>query len=243
MHPSIPKYIKVIEQIKESIQQRVLVPGQKLPNEDELAIEYKISRGTVRKAISELQQLGMVRKEQGRGTFVNETKPSLSSFSLVEFDQYIRTQNRVPSTQTLLFEILRATPTISEKLDIPPDEEIVHVIQLRLADDLPTVYEERFFAKHLCPDITPSAVEDSSIHGLLVETYDIPLIRLSHTIEVTMLPVDKFDIFGVTESMSVFYVNRLSFTQLDTVIQPAVWYQGYYRADDYRFDAQFRTSI
>ena len=243
MHPSIPKYVQLIETIKESIQQQRLVPDEQLPNEDELALQHKMSRGTVRKAISELQRLGMVRKEQGRGTFVNETKPLLSGFSLVEFDHYIQTQDSIPSTNTLTFEIITAPATISDKLKIQAKEEVVHIVQLRCANDLPIVYEERYFAKALCPNITQADVEQSSIHGLLVDTYKIPLIRLSHTIEVTNLPDEKFDSFGVKETLPVFYVDRLSFTQIDDDIQPAVWYQAYYRADDYRFEAQFRTSI
>lgn len=243
MHPSAPKYVQLIENIKNSIQQQALVPGQQLPNEDELASQHNMSRGTVRKAISELQRLGLVRKEQGRGTFVTETKPLMSGFSLVEFDQYIRTQDRIPSTQTLIFEIITAKLEICDKLNMQPDEQVVHIVQLRLADELPIVYEERFFPKALCPDITQLAVEQSSIHGLLVDTYKTPLVRLSHTIEVTKLPDEKFDTFGVEAAVPVFHVDRLSFTQIEEDIQPAVWYQAYYRADDYRFEAQFRTSI
>ena len=83
MHPSTPKYVQLIEIIKAAIQKRELLPQAQLPNEDEIALQYGMSRGTVRKAIAELQRMGLIRKEQGRGTFVNEQKPSLSGFSLV----------------------------------------------------------------------------------------------------------------------------------------------------------------
>lgn len=243
MHSSIPKYVKLIEIIKADIQRHVLVPQQKLPNEDELAKQYGMSRGTVRKAIAELQRIGAVRKEQGRGTFVNESKPALSSFSLADFDGYIRAQNRIPSTKTLLFETIHATHEMMGKLDIPLESDVIHLVQLRLASEMPIIYEERFFAKALCPDITQESIEEHSIHWLLIEKYNLPLIRLSHTIEVATLPDDKFALFKVNEAVSAFAVDRLSFTKTHREIRPAVWYRALYRADEYQFQAQFHTSI
>ncbi len=243
MHSSMPKYVKLIEIIKADIQQHVLVPQQKLPNEDELAEQYGMSRGTVRKAIAELQGIGAVRKEQGRGTFVNEAKPTLSSFSLADFDGYIRAQNRIPSTETLLFETIYATDEITSKLNIPIDSDVIHLVQLRLASGMPIIYEERFFAKSLCPDITRESIDEHSIHWLLIEKYNLPLIRLSHTIEVATLPDDKFTLFKVNEAVPSFVVDRLSFTRTGGEICPAVWYRALYRADEYQFQAQFHTSI
>lgn len=243
MHPSAPKYVQLIEVIKDEIQGHVLTPGQQLPNEDHLAEQYDMSRGTVRKAIAELQRMGLVRKEQGRGTFVNEQKPALNGFSLSEIDSKIQAQNRIPRTETLLFEIIPATENLSEKLSIPPESEVIHLVQLRLASGMPIVYEERFFAKALCPDITQKMIEEHAIHWLLIEHYKIPLMRLSHTIEISELSDDKFALFKVNQAVSVFSVDRLSFTKQNDKICPAVCYQALYRADEYQFQAQFHTSI
>ena len=243
MHPSTPKYARLIEIIKADIQQQVLAPEQKLPNEDELAEQYGMSRGTVRKAIAELQRLGLLRKEQGRGTFVNEPKPALNGFSLAELDGTIQAQNRIPGTETLLFETIPATDQLAEKLDISAGCDVIHLVQLRLASGMPIVYEERFFAKALCPEITEKMIEEHSIHWLLIEKYQIPLMRLSHSIEIASLPEELFALFKVTEAVPVFTVDRLSFTKIDNNIRPAVWYQAFYRADEYQFQAQFHTSI
>jgi len=243
MHPSTPKYARLIEIIKTEIQQGVLIPEQKLPNEDEIAEQYGMSRGTVRKAIAELQRMGLLRKEQGRGTFVNEPKAALNGFSLAELDGYIQAQNHVPETRTLIFETVTATQSIAEKLDLEPGSEIIHLAQLRLASGMPIVYEERYFSKALCPDLTQDIIEQHPIHRLLLEKYQIPLMRLSHTIEISTLPEDKFKLFKVNEAVSVFAVDRLSFTKLEGEIRPAVWYQALYRADEYQFQAQFHTSI
>lgn len=243
MHPSTPKYAQLIEIIKNAIHQQKLLPQSQLPNEDELAAQYGMSRGTVRKAVAELQRMGLVRKEQGRGTFINEQKPTLNGFSLVEFDQYIKAQNRVPTTETLAFETISATESLSNKLHIPIDTDVIYIAQMRYASGSPIVFEERFFAKSLSPDLSIEMLDEYTLHWLLVETYQIPLVRLSHTIELSELENDKLDLFKVTETVPIFQVDRLSFTRLNDEIVPAVWYQALYRADEYQFHAQFHTSI
>ena len=243
VHSLLPKYIRLIEQIKNDIQKQILRPGEQLPNEDELAVKYKMSRGTVRKAVAELQRQGFVRKEQGRGTFVNEQKSTLNKFSLVEFDNYVRSQNRTPQTQTLQFEKVTASSEVAERLNLPKGSDVFHIVQLRSADDEPLVYEERYLATSICADLSKNELEQYAIHWLLVEKYQIPLVRLSHTIEMVELPDDKFEIFEVDEAFTVFSVDRLSFTKTDGNIHPAVWYQALYRADEYQFQAQFHTSM
>jgi DNA-binding GntR family transcriptional regulator len=244
MMPSmLPKYAQLMQLIQEKIQQGAWGINQQLPNEDELARMFQMSRGTVRKAMSELQHQGIIRKEQGRGTFVNAPKPFLNGFSLVEFGQYQHLQQRVPSTRTLIFERIPATNLMAKRLDLPLHHPVWHVVQLQLADHLPQVYEERFFDASFCPALTAHELEQSSIHTLLVERYQIPLVRLAHTIEVTTLPADKWEVFDVTQPINAFQVERLSFTQKHGRIFPAVWYYALYRADDFQFVAQFKTSI
>ncbi|MFZ4826114.1 MAG: GntR family transcriptional regulator [Phototrophicaceae bacterium] len=243
MPPTIPKYAQLMQLIQEKIQQGVWGINQQLPNEDELVRMFQMSRGTVRKGMSELQHQGIIRKEQGRGTFVNAPKPFLNGFSVVEFGQYQHLQQRVPKTRTLILEQILATQVIAKRLDLPLHHPVWHLIQLQLADDVPQVYEERYFDVSLCPTLTAQELEQSSIHTLLVERYHIPLVRLAHTIEVMTLPADKWAVFEVSQSINAFQVERLSYTQKQGRIFPAVSYYALYRADDFQFVAQFKTSI
>lgn len=243
MHPSLPKYVRLMESIRRDIEEYILHPEQQLPNEDILAAQYGMSRGTVRKALAELQRQGLIRIEQGRGTFVNQPKPALSGFSLVEFDHYLRSQNRTLRTHTLTFETIPATSALAAKLAITEATPVIHIVQQHMADDIPLVYEARFFEQALCPHISLAEIERFSIHWLLVEKYRLPLLRLSYDIEIVPLPTDKFTVFAVDQAVNVFAVDRLSYTQQGDQLRPAIWYQALYRTDEYHFQAQFRTSI
>jgi GntR family transcriptional regulator len=65
-----PRYIQLAEQIRASIEDGQLRPGDPLPSETELADTSDMSRTSVRNAIRQLREWGLVRAEQGRGTFV-----------------------------------------------------------------------------------------------------------------------------------------------------------------------------
>ncbi|MFA9463962.1 MAG: GntR family transcriptional regulator [Velocimicrobium sp.] len=67
------KYFILMEEIKEKIRSGSIKPGQKLQSENQLSREYQISRHTVRKALSILQNEGLIIAEQGRGTFCADT--------------------------------------------------------------------------------------------------------------------------------------------------------------------------
>ena len=66
------KYYKLMEDLRQQIMEGKLNPGEKLPSENELSAQYQVSRQTVRKALSILENAGYVYPVHGRGTFCSE---------------------------------------------------------------------------------------------------------------------------------------------------------------------------
>lgn len=69
-------YVLIADEIAGQVQAGKLVPGQRLPREDDLAAEYGVARMTLRRAMRELRERGIVRTVAGKGTFVMPAKPS-----------------------------------------------------------------------------------------------------------------------------------------------------------------------
>ncbi len=69
-----PKYSQLKEIIREKIKKKELKPLDKIPSEEDIANDYEVSRGTVRQALAELMNEGIIYREQGRGTFVSDRK-------------------------------------------------------------------------------------------------------------------------------------------------------------------------
>ncbi|MGV3549375.1 phosphonate metabolism transcriptional regulator PhnF [Rhizobium sp.] len=69
---ALPRWRQIQNELQDDIDDGRFVPGQRLPTEAQLVERFRVNRHTVRRAISRLQERGVVRSEQGRGTFVQE---------------------------------------------------------------------------------------------------------------------------------------------------------------------------
>lgn len=67
-----PKYFTLMEELKEKIISGRIQPGEKLPSENQFTVQYSLSRHTVRKALSLLEQEGYIEACHGKGTFCSE---------------------------------------------------------------------------------------------------------------------------------------------------------------------------
>ncbi len=236
--PALPKYQQLARFLQQQIQQGHLQPGDQLPTEEQLCRAHGLSRGTVRQAIHVLEQQGLLKKVQGRGTFVTDPGARSTFFTLTSFAEDMRRQGRTPSTRVLAAERVLAPPPVRKKLELAAEEPVFRVERLRLADGQPVMHETRWLAARLCPDLLQHDLSQT-IHTLLIEQYDLPLVRTVHTVEIRLLHEHEAALLASTPGTPAFYVDRLTFTTGASGQRPAVWYVAIYRGDEYHFRAEF----
>ena len=166
-----PKYIQLSALLRDQIERGELQPGDQIPTEDALGEKYRVSRGTVRQAIAILVNQGLIRREQGRGTFVNAPLAGPTFFTLTSFNDDMRRQDRQPDTRLLTAETVPASDEVSRRLAITQGEPCMHIVRLRLADNKPVAREIRYLAHSLCPSLLDDDLEAESIHSLLIHKY------------------------------------------------------------------------
>ncbi len=238
-----PKYHQLAEILRRKILDGDYAPDEQLPTEAALCRTFNASRGTVRKALDMLTRQGFIRREQGRGTFVNPQASQHSYFTLTSFNEDMRRQHRQPGTRVLYAAIVPATADIARHLGIGTDDPVLCIRRLRLADGTPVVYETRYLAQSLCPQLLDYDLENLSVHDLLVHTCNLPLIRTVHTLEAHILTPDEAELLQTEPGSPAFLVDRLTYTVDDTGYErPAVWYTALFRGDEYHFKTEFQTS-
>ena len=242
--PHTAKYFQLSQQLQQRIAAGDWSPNQQLPTEDVLTRQFGVSRGTVRKAIDLLATQGLVRREQGRGTFVNDpSDKGMAGFVLSDFAQEMRRQQRVPSTRVLKQTVGLVSAEITSQLNLAPDTPIIHIQRLRLADNRPILFEERFLNAQLCPDLAHEDVETQSIHWLLVHKYKLPLVRVTHTVEMRDVGAESAQLLNLQPADQVFAIERLTYTRHNDAVHPAVFYRALCHGEEYQFKAQFNTMI
>lgn len=131
----IPLYRHIEEDLLTQITDGDLQPGDMIPPERELCEHYGVSRITVRRAISELETRGYVRRHQGKGTFVSRTRIQREMGRLMSFSEEMQAQGHVPGSKLLNLQHRPADKSIASLLQLREGEPIWIVERLRLADD------------------------------------------------------------------------------------------------------------
>lgn len=142
-------------------------PGARLPTEAELSARFGVNRHTVRRAMEELEARGLVRIEQGRGSFVAEDVLDYRLGPRTRFSENIRRQNRAPEGKLLRVEEVPADAPIAEALGLRRGRPVILVERLALADGRPVVIGTHHFPAARFPRLANLLAANPSITAAL----------------------------------------------------------------------------
>lgn len=138
-------------------------PGERLATEAELAARFAVNRHTIRRAMEELEMRGLVRVEQGRGSFVAEDVLDYPLGPRTRFSEIIRAQNREPAGQMLRIVEIPSEPRIAELLRIRPGRPVILAERLAMADGRPVALGSHHFPAARFRQIAALLQGDASI--------------------------------------------------------------------------------
>jgi GntR family phosphonate transport system transcriptional regulator len=122
-----------------------LKPGTRLPTEAELSAQFGVNRHTVRRALEELSRDGLVRVEQGRGSFVAEDVLDYNVEARTRFSEWIRKHNKEPSGIVRQLREIPADQRVAAGLGVRGGSRVVLLERLGFADDRPVSLARHYF--------------------------------------------------------------------------------------------------
>jgi GntR family transcriptional regulator len=176
---SIPLVYQLGEAIRDKIVRGEYALDKPIPTEDQLQKLYGVSRTTVRLALAKLVNEGYIRRQQGKGTYVNprglvtEVGPkrlSRDMFGIKNTTQIIQSAGMKVTTRVLHFERVLPREAVAEKLGINEKDPVLHFERIRYADDKPLVMEKSWIPTAQCPDLKREDVE-GSLYSALFKKY------------------------------------------------------------------------
>ena len=135
-----PLYLQLQSLIQHSIDSGTLSRGSALPAEREIAQYMKVSRVTVKRAISELVTEGLLTQRQGAGTFVAERMVHKLD-RLNSFSEVIESVDKHPDSLWIERGIGLASRDEQSRLNLPSGSEVVRMFRVRMADNTPVALE------------------------------------------------------------------------------------------------------
>lgn len=223
-------------QVKAILERRIadeLHPGDTLDSERELVAQLGVSRVTVRQAISDLVDEGVLERTQGKGTYV--TGPRVNSrLHLASFSREMCARGLVPRSEVISKGTEPADAEVADGLEIELGEPVVRLERLRLADETPMAHEIGWYPLAMFPDLLDHGL--TTIYDLLADRYGIVATRGEQEVSAHAADATMARILGIPKRSPLLVTTRITHAG-DQVMEYSI---TSYRADRYKIHSTIR---
>ena len=206
----VPLYHQVKTLILRDIQAERWQPEDRLPTEDELADRFKVSKITIRQAMRDLVSLGYVRREQGRGTFVQRPPINLGPRELTSFTTEMRGCAMRASSEVLERDFIAAADDIAAKLELADGTRLFRLRRLRLADGEPMGIQTAYIPAVLVPGIDAIDFAGASLYDVLTARYNLVPVSAHETHMAVAVGADDAALLQVSTGSAAMAAVRIS---------------------------------
>jgi GntR family transcriptional regulator len=226
-----PLYRQIKNLIVQALDSGEWLPGQAIPSEQELALRFGVSQGTVRKAVDELAAENILVRRQGKGTFVSTHQDPRAVFRFLR----LKAVNGGPVLpKSMPLECLRgkAGQEAARNLGIEAGAQIFIVRRVLKFDGKPVVIDEMYLPGDVFQGLSQEMLKDwqGSLYSLFESRFGVRMVRATEKIRAVSADKAVADVLNVLESTPLLSVERLAYTYGD---KPVEWRRGLYSTADH----------
>lgn len=199
-----------------------------LPSERELAIEFNVSRMTIRKAIDELVKKNKLYRVPHVGTFTTDKKLYKKMDVFLGFTREVEQASGTPSTELLEYSLMPADEKIAAKLDIPLGDFVYKIIRLRKKNHVPLIMDESYFPKDIVP--LTEAVVEHSIYAYIQDTLGLNMVFADQRLVATFCKKAYQDHLDIDDKTPVMYVELTGYLEDGRIFE---YSESYKNSDRY----------
>lgn len=230
---TMPLYRGVIETILARIVSGDLKPGAMLPSETDLGREMGVSQGTARKALSELVRRGILRRQQGRGTFVATTTPERDHFHFFR----LRRGDGSAVSPDLDEETVRSRRATSQERQILDDVKVFEVSRVRTIDGRRIVREISVVPAALFAGLAERAPLPNALYAFYQQVYGVAILEAEEDLRAVLADDADAAAMDVDVGEALVEVRRRA---IDISGQVAELRLSRYVTDDLRYQVRLR---
>ena len=209
----LPLYKEVKQQLTQRLAEGEWQPGVPLPSETRLGERYRVSIGTVRKAIDELVAERILMRHQGRGTFVashSARRMLFHFFHIVPADG----GKLQPETELLSFERAKADADSAARLNLAQDAPVFRIRNLLRLAGKQVVLDQITLPATRFPRLSEKVFRerDSTIYQLYQERYGINVLRSAERLSATLADRPSAKLLGIPAGSPLLCIKRTALT-------------------------------
>lgn len=225
-----PLYIQLMNIIIYKIE-HFMQEDDKLDSEREICQKYNVSRTTVREALDELEKKKYIYKVQGKGNFVAPKTVVQDLIKVSSFTDEMNKLGKKPTSKLLAFEIIEPDHKIINKLKLKEDSLVFKIIRLRLADDIPHIYEISYLPYDKFEGLTRELLAENPMYEVLKNTFKIEMSSAEEVLESILVNKLESIYLCIPQGSPALKIERITYDK-DTVIEYTI---SIARADKFKY--------
>lgn len=215
-----PLYQQIKALITQSLQSGEWKPGELIPSEVELAGRFKVSQGTVRKAIDELAAENLVMRRQGKGTFVSTHHEARAHFRFLRLvpDEGVP---HYPESKFIEVKRVRAPADVARLMDLKSGDAVIFIKRVQYFDGVPTIVEELWLPGLIFKGLTAERLVEykGPMYGLFETEFGTRMIRASEQIRAVCADAGAAQLLNIDLGTPLLSSERVSFTYGDKPVE------------------------
>ena len=215
-----PLYQQITALITQSLQSGEWKPGELIPSEVELAGRFKVSQGTVRKAIDELAAENLVMRRQGKGTFVSTHHEARAHFRFLRLvpDEGMP---HYPESKFIEVKRVRAPADVARLMDLKSGDAVIFIKRVQYFDGVPTIVEELWLPGLIFKGLTAERLVEykGPMYGLFETEFGTRMIRASEQIRAVCADAGAAQLLNIDLGTPLLSSERVSFTYGDKPVE------------------------
>ena len=235
-----PAFSPLYQQIKvlmlQSLQSGEWKPSAAIPSEMELASRFKVSQGTVRKAIDELAAENLLVRRHGKGTFVATHSEQHVQYRFLRlFPDSGDTNSEGPAQRQIIdCKRTRATADIAKSLGVRQGDAVLQVRRVLSFAAIPTILEDLWLPGTPFKGLTADRLRDydGPMYALFETEFGVRMVRAEEKIRAILPDDDQCALLKTTEHTPLLSVERIAYTYNDI---PMEMRRGLYLTDTHYY--------
>ncbi|UTH74835.1 phosphonate metabolism transcriptional regulator PhnF [Chromobacterium sp. IIBBL 290-4] len=218
--------VAVWRQIEDSlaadIARGALLAGAQLPTELQLADRFAVNRHTIRRAVATLVERGLLRVEQGRGTFVQDNAIDYAISKRTRFSQNMAKQNLSSDVDILNSDTVPANAELADLLQVAVGDALYRIKTLSRVENRVVDYATLFFPAARFPGLPEAYLKHRSVTRALADCGVADYTRRFTRVTARLPDADTVDYLGIPKNRPVLHVKSLNVDAAGAPVQYGV---------------------
>ncbi|CAA7603080.1 GntR bacterial regulatory protein HTH signature [Acididesulfobacillus acetoxydans] len=231
---SIPLHYQLTNRLRDGIRDGVWSLGELFPTDKELMQQYGVSSTTVRRAVGQLVQEGLLERKAGKGTFVRKKPVEETLGLLTGFFEEMSSRGFTPSAAVLNLSVVELTPKEVEKvplLSVFRNRKVFLIEKIQKLNDEPIAYLRSYWPYEHGARMAEFDLTKVGLYEIATKELHLVLTRAEETIGSDIARKKVAEHLGVRVGFPILTMDRIAFSGTE----PVEVSLNSYRADRYMY--------